>query len=77
MTQIKKVTQLAWRKLLLSEAGIEGMLVLREMTPGVSVGDSHNIIFQAGKAEGYRMALETIHNFIAAEESKPEDIENK
>lgn len=77
MTQIKKVTQLAWRKLLLSDAGIEGMLVLREQTPGVSIGDSHNIIFQAGKAEGYKLALETIQNLIAAEDTKPEDLENK
>jgi hypothetical protein len=76
MTQLKKVTQLAWRKLLLSEAGIEGMLVLREQAPGVSVGDSHNIIFQAGKSEGYRQALETIQNLIAAEPTKPEDLEN-
>lgn len=76
MTELKKVTQLAWRKLLLSDAGIEGLLVLRERGPQIYQGDSHNIIFQAGKVEGYREALLLMQEFIAAEPKKEENLEN-
>lgn len=75
-TELRKVTQLAWRKHLLSEAGIEGMLVLRERTPVVGRGESHNIIFDAGVVEGYRRALDSIDAIIAAEPQKPESLEN-
>lgn len=75
-TELRKATQLAWRKHLISEYGIEGLLVLREMTPTVGVGDSHNIIFQAGKVEGYRMAIDALQSIIASEEKKDNSIEN-
>ncbi len=75
-TELRKVTQLAWRKHLLSEAGIEGMLILRERTPVVGRGESHNIIFDAGVVEGYRRALDSIEAVIAAEQPKPEQLEN-
>jgi hypothetical protein len=76
-TELRKVVKLAWRKWLMSEAGIEGMLVLRESCPTVSgTGDSHQIIFQAGVAEGHKRALDSIHNLIATEEIKVENLES-
>ena len=52
------------------------MLILRERTPVVGRGESHNIIFDAGVVEGYRRALDSIEAVIAAEQPKPEQLEN-
>lgn len=76
LTAVKKVTTLAWRRFLLSEAGIEGQLVLRENCPPVVPGDSHNIIFAAGRAEGWKLCIEAMHNLIAVERNKNESLEN-
>lgn len=76
-TELKKVTQLAWRKHLLSDAGIEGQLVLRERGPSVPpTGEAHSIIFNAGRAEGWRECIEALHNLIAVEKVKTENLEN-
>ncbi len=77
LTPLRKAVQLGWRKFLLSEYGVEGLLVLRENTPVVARGDSHNIIFQAGVVEGYRLAIESLHNLIAVEKVTAVDYDNK
>ncbi len=76
LTEPKKVTTLAWRRFLLSEAGIEGQLVLREQAPSVVNGESHNIIFQAGVVQGWQRCIEAMHNLIAVEKVKNESLEN-
>lgn len=77
LTSIKKVTQLSWRRHLLSEAGIEGQLVLREGCPLIpGGGEAHNIIFAAGRAEGWRLCIEAMHNLIAVEKQVSESLEN-
>lgn len=77
LTEIKKVTVLAWRRFLLSEPGIEGQLVLREQCPPIpGNGDAHNIIFAAGRAEGWKLCIEAMHNIIAVEKVKTENLEN-
>lgn len=77
LTPLRKVTQLAWRRHLISEHGVEGLLVLRENAPAIIVGDADSIIFQAGIVEGYKRAIENMHNLIAAEQIKTEDFDNK
>lgn len=79
LTEIKKVTQLAWRRHLMSEPGIEGQLVLREACPPIpGNGEAHNIIFAAGRAEGWKLALEAMHTMIAVQSKVSDsDLENK
>lgn len=76
MSDVKKITQIAWDKFLRSDAGIEGMLVLRERTPSVHKGESHDIIFEAGVVEGYRRAIDAITHIISVEQPKNEELEN-
>lgn len=76
MTEFRKITQLAFRKFLSSEEGKEGMLVLRERTPSVHRGESHDIIFDAGVVEGYRRALDTISEIIATPKDREESFDN-
>jgi len=72
MESVKKSTHVSWRRFLITPEGIEGMLYLRERTPNIVKGDANEIIFGAGVVEGYRRALDTLSEIIAAE-TKPED----
>lgn len=66
--ELKRVTKLAWRRLLVSDAGTEGMLVLKEQQPSIGgAGESHQIIFQAGVNEGYSQAIAKIYQLASAE----------
>lgn len=75
-TELRKITSLTWRRLITSEHGIEGMLVLRERGPNIGSGDPHQIIFNAGRVEGYKECINNIMDLIAAEEQKQSDTEN-
>jgi hypothetical protein len=75
-TEIRKVTCLRWRQFLASEFGTEGMLFLREKIPSVSPGDAHQMIFNAGRAEGFKQAIDTISEIIAVEQQKEQNLEN-
>lgn len=73
MTEFKRTSQLTWRRHLLSPSGMEGMLFLREHQPTVNrlnQTQPHDIIFDAGKIEGYRIALDMIENIISANEKE-------
>jgi hypothetical protein len=76
MIELKKQTQLDWRRHLMTESGIEGMLFLRERVPTIHKGLADEMIFEAGKAEGYKMALDTISEVIAVAQKREIDIEN-
>lgn len=77
-TELRKVTQLSWRKLITSEHGVEGMLVLKERAPKVaSSGEAHSIIFNAGVAQGYSLALEEIYNLLSPDSKTDIDYENR
>jgi hypothetical protein len=76
MIEVKRTTQLSWRKFLATEAGIEAMLYLRENIPNVAKSDAHGIAFDAGKAQGWKDCLNAISELIAAPEEKPERLEN-
>jgi len=77
-TELKKVTQLAWRRLIRSEHGIEGMLVLKERAPTVgTTGESHSILFQAGEVQGWNKALKAIYDLVAPDSASDQDFENK
>jgi len=85
VTELNRAVQLKWRQHLASEAGLVGMLFLREHTPTVSklsIGgiqsQQHDIVFDAGRVEGYRQALDTIENMIAVNDAAKEpDLENR
>lgn len=76
MTELKKITKLSWRKFLFTDYGVEGMLYLRENIPSVQVGEANSMIFQAGKAEGYKQALDMISEVISLDEIKEQPAEN-
>lgn len=75
-TELSRSTQLSWRKFLLTEAGVEGMLFLREKTPSVSKGESHAIAFDAGRVDGYKLGIDTISEIIAIRQQKEEVADN-
>lgn len=77
MTELRKITKLSWRKFLDTEYGREGMLYLRERIPSVQASDPTSIIFNAGRAEGYKVALDMISEVISLEEQKETNIENQ
>ncbi len=76
MVEIKKVVTLAWRKFIGSEAGTEGMLFLREKTPSIQKGDQYQMIFDAGRVEGYKQAIDTISEILAVKQEEEKNAEN-
>jgi len=50
---------------------------MRERTPSCPAGDATNIIFAAGKVEGYKLALDRISEVISLEEKKNEKFDNE
>jgi len=77
MTELKKKTQLDWRRHLLTDSGIEGMLFLRERTPTIHKGQADEMIFEAGRSQGFKDAIDTISEIIAAEPKKEVNFENE
>lgn len=75
-TELKKITTLRWRAHIASDAGIEGMLFLRERTPSVQKGPADEMIFDAGKVEGYKMAIDMISEILAVEPVKDVNASN-
>lgn len=76
MIELKRSTNVAWRRFLATEAGIEGMLWLREKLPDVLKGSGESIIFDAGKTQGYKDCLDQIANVMGVVEAKIENYEN-
>jgi hypothetical protein len=74
--ELKKVTTLTWRRFLQTEAGIEGLLFLREKTPGIVKGLPHEVQFDAGYTQGYMKALDTISEIIAVRAQDSGDASN-
>lgn len=60
-----------------TEAGLKGMLYLRENIPGVGAGETNQMIFYAGTAEGYKIALNKISDVLTLRDEAPEDLEPK
>jgi len=76
MTELKKQTQLDWRRHLLTPEGIEGMLFLREGMPSIHKGPADEMIFEAGIVEGYKKAIDRISEVIAVAPKKEVNLEN-
>ncbi len=76
MTEIKPIVRLSWRRFLATEAGMAGMLYLRESTPGILKGLPHEVQFDAGYTQGYLKALDRISEVIAAEPEKEQNPSN-
>lgn len=73
---LSKGAQIAFRKLLSSDSGMEVMLYLRQTAPSVTKGESHDIIFEAGVVEGYRRAIDKLSSMAALPQEKEESFEN-
>jgi len=52
------------------------MMFLREHTPSINEGDATKIIFNAGRVEGYKNAIDMISEVISMEEPKVEKLDN-
>lgn len=76
MVDLKRITTLQWRKHLASDAGVEGMLYLREKEPSITRGDQFQMIFDAGRVEGYKQAINTISELLTLEVQKEINPEN-
>ncbi len=72
--EVSKVTTLAWRKFLQTQAGLEGMLYLRSRTPSIPKGQPHEMIFDGGRVQGYAEQNDAIANLLGGEPA-PKDIE--
>lgn len=70
MIELAKSTTLSWRRHLASDAGVEGMLFLRERVPSILKGDQHQMIFDAGRVEGYKQAIDTIAELLILVQQK-------
>lgn len=74
---LQTVTQLKWRQFLATEAGIEGMLFLRENEPSVTKGQQpHDMIHDGGRIEGYKECLMKITDILAIKQKKDVDPSN-
>ena len=60
--ELSKVSQVALRRFLQSDAGKDTMLALLESLPFTSRGESHLVIFDAGKIDGFRDCIEKLKN---------------
>ena len=76
MTELRKITSLQWRRFLATEHGIEGMLFLREHIPSINKGPSEGMIFDAGRVEGYKQAVDMISEIISIEQTKEHNPRN-
>jgi len=75
--ELKKTTQIAWRRFLSSEAGTEGLLFLRERVPAIIKGPSEQMLHDGGRATGYTEAINELSTLIATPPAKEESAENK
>jgi hypothetical protein len=75
-TELNRTTNLAWRRFLLTDAGIQGMLYLRECAPSIGRGEASGMIFDAGRSQGFNDCLNKISEVIAADVPKNENLEN-
>lgn len=67
---------MTWRKFLGSEAGTIGLLFLRENTPSIQQGDANSIVFNAGRYEGYKQAIDMLSEVVSIEEKPDQNLEN-
>ena len=74
--EFSRIDKLSWRRFMLTDSGKNGMLFLRERTPSIGKGAEHEIVFDAGVAQGYKNCLDSISNLLAVEEQKEIKIEN-
>lgn len=76
MIELTKSTTLAWRRHIASDAGTEGMLFLRERVPTINKGEQHQMIFDAGRVEGYKQAIDTISEILVLVKTQETDPSN-
>lgn len=74
--ELRKITQLAWKKFLSSEEGKEGLLWLHQRIPTISKGPSDEVLFEAGRAQGRRDGLVDISEMLATPQNKEIDASN-
>jgi hypothetical protein len=77
VVELTRADNIAWRRFLATQSGINGMLSLRERIPSVTKFDQSGIIFDAGRTQGYKEALDAISEVIGVVEEKQQELENK
>ena len=75
--ELQKADRLAWRRFISTSSGTDGLLALRENTPSIQRGDQYQMIYDAGRVEGYKQALDAINSILAVREEKVENLENE
>jgi hypothetical protein len=58
--ELPKTTSIGWKKFADTEPGIRGLLWLNENQPVISKGPENEMLFDAGRVEGYRECLRRI-----------------
>lgn len=76
MLEIKKPTQAALRRFIVSEAGQDVLSVLRDKTPSIKGGDQTSIIFESGKIEGWRKCIDAFL-FMAENDNRDKTVEGQ
>jgi hypothetical protein len=77
MTELEPATQVQWRRFLSSDAGIKGMLYLRQMTPGITKGAPHEMHHDGGVNQGYTRCLDKIEGIGNGKSTRDIKIENE
>ena len=76
MATISKATQISWRRFLSSDAGMEGMMYLRDTAPTIQKGQPHEICFDAGVATGWGKVIDKIYESVANPPQPEQNLEN-
>jgi hypothetical protein len=76
MIELTKQDKIAWRRFIGSEPGMNGMLWLRENIPGIFTGPEHEIVFNAGRSEGFKAALDKISETLILREPEDQNADN-
>jgi hypothetical protein len=70
MIEPKKQTLSLWRRFLSSDEGSELLRYIGQYMPTVGRGDGQQIIFDAGKVEGYRECLTRFEKLLDQDKQK-------
>lgn len=70
MIELTKGERTEWRQFISKGAGLKAMLLLEQIKPGITEdAHEHNIIFRAGKEQGYNACLNELRELAFGEEA--------
>lgn len=75
--ELRKITAVRWRNFLSTTEGKEGLEYVKSKAPRVTRGDSHGMVFDAGRVEGFGEALDRLGDILQPKEIiQDKDLEN-